>query len=272
MNHEFWYLSRAAGFTAYALLALSVAGGLALSVRMRPPRVAARQWFEAHRSISFLALALTLLHVAALLGDGYFDFGPADVLLPFASPYRPWETALGVIALYALVAVCVSFYLKRWIGQRGWRALHFASFALFALATLHGVTAGSDTHEMWARALYAVAGGAVLALVLYRVQLMPGDPSPARALRVSSSVAAAVIAAVVLGRGALLPGGGTSQASLASVSSPPARVAAALYDDDREDHDEREEHEDEGERDHDDDDDDDHEERHHHDEEEEDDD
>jgi hypothetical protein len=90
-----------------------------------------------------LALLFTLFHVYVLLADGYFNFNVWQLSIPFLSPYRGWQTAAGVLALYALTLLIVSFYVRRYIGYRAWRALHFLTFALFAAATLHGITAGT---------------------------------------------------------------------------------------------------------------------------------
>jgi hypothetical protein len=38
-----------------------------------------------------------------------------------------------------------SFYVRRSIGVRLWRCIHFGVFAVFAVATVHGVTSKSDS-------------------------------------------------------------------------------------------------------------------------------
>ena len=84
-------------------------------------------------------------HAFILLPDPYSHFTLIELLVPFASTYRPIAVGLGAIVLYGSVIVTLSFYAKRWIGQRGWRALHYASFALFGGALVHGVTSGTDS-------------------------------------------------------------------------------------------------------------------------------
>ena len=40
------------------------------------------------------------------------------------------------------------------IGQRNWRRLHWATYAIFGAATAHGLMAGTDASRRWAFALY----------------------------------------------------------------------------------------------------------------------
>ena len=46
--------------------------------------------------------------------------------------------------------IVVSFPLRKRIGMRAWRRLHWATYGLFALATVHGLAAGTDTPTPWA--------------------------------------------------------------------------------------------------------------------------
>ena len=57
--------------------------------------------------------------------------------------------ALGVVALYLFVALIVTSLLRTHIGQRTWRAIHWASYAMWPIALLHGITAGSDAFAPW---------------------------------------------------------------------------------------------------------------------------
>lgn len=168
MTHEFWYLSRAAGFTAYLLLAASVALGLGVQTRALD-RVARRfASFDLHRFTALLAIAFTLLHVYVLLGDRYYEWSIAALSLPFRSPYRPLAVTTGVLALYGTGVVAASFALRRHIGFRGWRALHYSTFAIYAAATAHGLLAGTDSGEPWAFALYVAGAVPIAPLLGYR--------------------------------------------------------------------------------------------------------
>jgi hypothetical protein len=198
VNHEYWYLSRAAGFTAYLLLFASVALGIAIGTRLAD-RIAKRNAiFDLHRFTTILALAFALFHVYVLLGDSFFNFNVWQLSLPFISPYRTWQTAVGVFALYALGLLILSFYVRKFIGYRTWRAVHFTTFVMFAGVALHGIAAGTDTGQVWARLIYITTGAATLGLVIYRVQYRIPDTSTMRAVRLGAGISAVGVTAAVL--------------------------------------------------------------------------
>jgi len=69
--------------------------------------------------------------------------------------------------------VFISFSLRRLIGQRRWRLLHWSTYAVFALATAHGLLAGSDSAQPWARDLYLAAVGSVAFASVWRALYRP---------------------------------------------------------------------------------------------------
>lgn len=177
IDHTFWYASRAAGISAYLLLALSTIWGLALSTRLGERITGKPSLYEAHRVTSLLAVAFTVIHVVVLLADEYLAWGVTALLVPFAAPYRPLATALGTLAMYTTVVVTASFYVRSRIGYRTWRRIHYAAFFSYGAATLHGITAGTDTREPWMLALYALS----LVLVAFLVNLrLLGGAGPQR--------------------------------------------------------------------------------------------
>jgi methionine sulfoxide reductase heme-binding subunit len=171
-----WLVARAAGLVAFGLLTLSVWLGLAMSTRLVPPRRRAglMGW---HRTLAWTGLAVLGLHAGALLLDPVIGFGPPAVLVPFAAPWRPVAVAAGVVAGWIALALAASFRLRRLIGQRGWRRLHYASFAAFGLALAHALAAGTDLAGTGGGVLALVAGGPVLFLTLVRI-LQPRTATP----------------------------------------------------------------------------------------------
>ena len=167
--HTYWYMGRAAGFVAYGLLFGSVVLGLAVSSRVFDGLMA-RPWvFEMHQFLSIFVLVAMLFHALILLPDPYAQLKLRELLVPFASPYRPVAVTVGVIALYGSAVVTASFYLKRFIGQMGWRVLHYATFALFLGAMVHGLLAGTDSREQWAQLTYLSSGLTVLFFTFFRI-------------------------------------------------------------------------------------------------------
>ncbi len=163
-----WYVIRGTGIIAYLLLALSVAVGLLITNRVAPsgrPRV---DLYEVHIFLALLALGFTTVHGLALLLDNFVSFSAVQILVPFTSSYRPFAVALGILGFYVSLVVYLSFWARQYIGYKAWRTLHYASFAAFIVAGLHGVLSGTDTHTWWAVSLYAITILAVAGLTVRR--------------------------------------------------------------------------------------------------------
>lgn len=180
----YWFLSRASALVSYVLLWLSMIFGLLItsrSARLWPGGPAA---FDLHQHTSLLGLAFAAFHALILLGDRYIGYSLGEILVPFAAiDYRPVWIGAGQLAIYGLLIVTVSFYLRSRIG-RAWRLIHGASFVLFGLALLHGIASGTDSHAAWIGALYWISGGSLLFLLLYRLLVAkPGARGVASAAR-----------------------------------------------------------------------------------------
>lgn len=172
-----WYVARAAGLVAFGSLTLSVWLGLAMSSRLLAPK-RMKSLFGWHQTLAWTGLSMLGLHAGALLLDPTLHFGLASVLAPFASPWRPVAVAAGVITGWLMLAIASSFRLRKWIGQKGWRRLHYATFAAFFLALGHALSTGTDLRGIGGPILAAVAAGPVIWLGLARL-LMPRTPRPA---------------------------------------------------------------------------------------------
>jgi sulfoxide reductase heme-binding subunit YedZ len=163
MTHDptFWILARAAGLAAYVLLTGSVLAGLVVKARPFGRSLRAATATDLHRTLALLGLGFLGLHATALALDTTVRMPLAALLVPGLSPYRPLATGLGVLAAELMALVYASFGLRRRIGIRAWRALHWLTYAVFAGATVHGLAAGSDSARPWALGLYLGAVGAV---------------------------------------------------------------------------------------------------------------
>jgi methionine sulfoxide reductase heme-binding subunit len=149
-----WYIARSSGLIAWALLAASVLWGLGLTTKVLRGRPRPAWLLDLHRYLGGLATIFVVVHVAGVLADTYVHFGLASVFVPFASSWRPVAVAWGVAGLYLLAAVELTSLLRARLPKRAWRAVHFASFPLFVTATIHALTAGTDTRT-WAFELLA---------------------------------------------------------------------------------------------------------------------
>jgi hypothetical protein len=87
------------------------------------------------------------VHLFALWADSFVTFGPAELFVPLVSAWKPVAVAWGIVACYLLVAIEITSLLMRRISRRVWHAVHLSSFGLFAFATIHALTAGTDAGE-----------------------------------------------------------------------------------------------------------------------------
>ena len=90
-----WYITRAAGLTAYLLFWLSTAWGLAVSSKILDVVLHRSFTYDFHQFISLLAIGFTALHIIVLMFDSYLPYSVAQILVPFLSPYRPFWVGIG---------------------------------------------------------------------------------------------------------------------------------------------------------------------------------
>lgn len=166
----YWYLSRATAFVSLTLLWISMALGLGITNKM------ARLWpgmpatFAIHEYVSLLGLAFAVFHAIIILGDHYVNFTLLQLLIPFGTAdYRPLWVGLGQLGFYIWAILALSFYIRPVIGQKTWRALHYASFATYVMALLHGIFSGTDAGVSWAQNYYWYSAGSLLFLLTYRI-------------------------------------------------------------------------------------------------------
>ncbi len=168
----FWFITRSAGLIAYLLFWLSTVWGLAVSSKVLDRFLNRPFTFDTHGFLSLLGLGFIAVHVGALLFDSYAPFTLTQLLVPFTSTYRPFSVALGIIALYLALVVTVSFYLRKRIGYKTSRLLHYASFLSYAGATVHGIMAGTDTPLFATQLMYEETALVVILLTGYWILQM----------------------------------------------------------------------------------------------------
>jgi hypothetical protein len=191
-----WIVARAGGFLAYGLLTASVVLGLVLGLGWKSRVFTRFVTTETHRFITLVGLVFIGIHGVALLLDPFIGFTPVEVLVPFVSHYRPLFVALGVVGGYLAVAVWASEYLRSRIGYAWWRRFHVVAFAVWALATVHGIGNGTDTKAPWALAIYGVS--TVLVVGLLALRLRPRLAASGRALEGGRALVRPAVAAIAL--------------------------------------------------------------------------
>ncbi len=164
-----WFATRGAGAVSLLMLTASVVFGLVTVTRFRHMEWPRFFNYEMHRRVSLLSIVFLAVHVLAAVFDPFTSLGVAAALVPLASTYRPVPVALGVIALYLFIALTVSSLLRRHIGQKTWRAIHWTSYAMWPMALLHGITAGSDASAVWMLGIDAMCVAAVGSALAWRL-------------------------------------------------------------------------------------------------------
>jgi hypothetical protein len=176
MNSKlWWYATRSSGLVAWALLAAGVLWGLALSTRLGRGRARPAWLLDLHRFLGGAGLVFTGIHVTTILLDTYVHFGLVEVLVPLTGDWHPVAVGWGIAAAYLFVAVEVTSLLRARISKRAWRLSHYLSFPLFALATIHALSAGTDRATPLMR--WGVLGvTAVIAGLTFRRASQARDP------------------------------------------------------------------------------------------------
>lgn len=164
-----WYFTRTTAVSAYIALALSVFLGMLRTIARTSGEHLTWVVDEMHATVATVAGLLIVGHLVSLKAHNFFTFTYANLLLPGDQPYRPLAVNLGVFALYTLALTLLSSWLRRRIPYRVWRVVHYVSFVAFVLVTAHGWLAGSDTDELWLKAIYMGASAGVGFLVVLRL-------------------------------------------------------------------------------------------------------
>jgi predicted ferric reductase len=170
-QHVFWIASRALGVVALILVALSVGIGLAMATRLAKGPGAMVRLRQLHEATALTALIAIAAHGLVLIGDSYLRPGLSGIAIPFVMQHRPLWTGIGVIAGWLTAVLSLSFYLRRWIGPRLWRRVHRWMLAVYGLAVIHTIGAGTDARSAW---LIAILIATVLpVMVLAGIRWLP---------------------------------------------------------------------------------------------------
>jgi methionine sulfoxide reductase heme-binding subunit len=164
-----WYASRATGIVAFLLLTLVMLIGITVSRKGRVPGLPRFAVLGLHRRISLLAVVFVAVHVLSAVADPYVSIRLAAIIVPFASAYQPVPTGLGAVALDLGFAVLVTSLLRKRIGWRAWRAVHWLAYAIYPVAVLHGFLSAKDLRSGWLLAMTVACLISVAGAVAWRV-------------------------------------------------------------------------------------------------------
>src|SRR5689334_2259923 len=164
-----WYLTRGSGVVALFLLTAGLVLGVIGTLRWRSERWPRFAVVDIHRNLTLFAIVFVVVHVVSTVLDGYAPIGLKDAVIPFLSHYRPVWLGLGALAFDLLVALVVTSLLRARIGYRAWRLFHWAAYAAWPIALVHGLGSGSDARFAWFRVVTLACAAAVAAAVVYRL-------------------------------------------------------------------------------------------------------
>jgi Ferric reductase like transmembrane component len=204
-----WYFTRATGMVALVLLTAGMVLGVLGSMRFTRERWPLFVTAGLHRNLTLVSVVFVGLHVLTTVLDSYAHINLLAAIVPFSSSYRPIWLGLGAVAFDLLVALIVTSLLRARLGLRTWRVVHWASYACWPTAVLHGLGTGTDAARPWIIALTAACVSAVLIAAVWRlVASRPRQPGGTAFMIGGGLVVAVTVSAMVilLVAGPLQPG------------------------------------------------------------------
>lgn len=175
-----WYLMRASGLAALALLALVVSIGLALRVRLWKQRLERWRVYDVHLTVSVLLGVFLGLHLLLVFLDRIVPFSLADMLIPLHDAYQPLWIGAGIVAFYLLLVVWGSSLIRSRLGYSLWRKIHPVALVALGLVVLHALYAGTDGSRDWLTWALVAAGVVIAWLCLRWWRLKSMEPPPRR--------------------------------------------------------------------------------------------
>jgi sulfoxide reductase heme-binding subunit YedZ len=168
-----WYTARGTGAVMLVLFTLALVLGIVTRGGRPLPGLPRFAVAGLHRNISLLAIAFLAIHIITIVTDSYSRVGWLATVIPFIAGYRALWVGLGTIAFDVFLAVIATSLLRARIGHRVWRLVHWAAYAAWPSAVLHGMFAGTDNTAAWMIAIDLLVIGAVLAAVGWRLTDRP---------------------------------------------------------------------------------------------------
>jgi predicted ferric reductase len=106
-----------------------------------------------------------------------------DFVVPFLGAYRPLWLGLGTLAFDVLVVVIVTSLLRHRLGVRVFRAVHWATYALWPIALAHALGNGTDSGHTWFLLCAATCALTVAVALAWRLRANYTEYASARGLQ-----------------------------------------------------------------------------------------
>lgn len=151
-----WYISRAAGIVALALLFLLVLSGIGMFSGYTYRYIEPLEAWKVHKALGISLGIAIFFHGFPLLFDKFVGFNLIQLLVPFASHYDTAKlfnhnvgslyVALGIISFYLAIIVILSSLLWQQSKPRTWRLLHYLAYLLVIFIVTHAYYMGTTLY------------------------------------------------------------------------------------------------------------------------------
>jgi sulfoxide reductase heme-binding subunit YedZ len=177
-----WYASRATGVVSLVLMSAVMIIGILINRQGRLPGLPRFAVLGLHRNLSLLAVAFVAVHVLSAVADSFVSIDLAAAVIPFVSAYEPLWVGLGAVSLDIMAAVIVTSLLRRHLGRRVWRAVHWLAYASWPVAVAHSIGSSPDLrHAGPLLDLTLTCIAAVIIAIAWRLARAGVVPRPRRA-------------------------------------------------------------------------------------------
>jgi predicted ferric reductase len=168
LTSALWDLGRGSGVAALVAFTLSLVLGIVTRSGRDALGLGRFGLAEVHRTAALTGVGLVVVHLGTLLFDPYAQLRVVDLMLPFLGSYRPLWLGLGTLAVDLLGVITVVSLLRHRVGPRVFKAVHWATYALWPIALAHALGTGTDAATLWLDGIALACVGAVAAAVTWR--------------------------------------------------------------------------------------------------------
>jgi predicted ferric reductase len=169
MTEALWALGRGTGTVALVMFTISIVFGILTRSGRSVPGLGRFGVADVHRTAALTGTALVAAHVATLYFDPYAQLRLVDFLVPFLGSYRPLWLGLGTVAIDTLLVVTGVSLLRHRVGPRAFRVVHWATYAFWPVAFLHGIKTGTDAGTTWFISIAVACAAAVAGAIIWRL-------------------------------------------------------------------------------------------------------
>ncbi|WP_307410037.1 ferric reductase-like transmembrane domain-containing protein [Neobacillus ginsengisoli] len=123
-----------------------------------------------HTYLASAAFIFVIIHLVTL----YADYKMADRItllgffLPEASPYRTTLIDVGIIPTYLFLIILVTSWVRKRVGFKLWRTIHYFNYLALMLAIWHSML-GQGEASVVPNGFYIWSGAILLGLSFYRI-------------------------------------------------------------------------------------------------------